>query len=553
MYNTLGQDFNSLNEDDFKTGKEYRDSKTYLKAANYFFNTQKFSAALNYYKKVYKHLPTNALLNYRIGICYLNLYPKYKAFDYITFAFEKNNNISKDILYQLGHVYQLKYSFDTAKLYYNKYIESLPKNNSSLIAKTNKRIQECNNGIELINNPLNVEIINLNEQINSPYSDYRPFISENDSMIIFTSRRANTTGGEKSPEDMMYYEDIFISYKNNDGTWQEARKISSLNTMSHDAAVGMSIDGKTLVYYDGNKNGGDLYICNYNRNKWSQLEALPQSINSQYSESSATFSPSGDTIYYISDNPTNSLGKKDIFYSIKNKRGKWQQPKNAGAIINTPYNEEGASMHPNGKEIYFSSEGHKSMGGYDIYVCHKLEDGGWSEPQNIGHPINTPDDDVFFVISKSGKHAYYSSVKEEGIGKQDIYKIKFPVMEEILVEKALYLPYDETPLFYEIQLETKTDVSANNNTARLNTNASSSSKTLLSILDTSRYAFNLSADYKRRKIKKMPDIYPVWNVNLTITGNKNEQKNAARLIKAKKPVTIKLPPAKSFNTKVVVK
>ena len=158
---------------------------------------------------------------------------------------------------------------------------------------------------------------------------------------------------------------------------------------------------------------------------WTKPEALGPNINSQYHESKACWSPDGKCLYFISNNPRNSMGGRDIFVSKLEKDGTWGPAESIGKTINTKYNEEGVFMHPDGRTLYFSSEGHNSMGGYDIFKSVKDSTGNWTEPVNVGYPVNTPGDDVFYTVSASGKKAYFASYREDGFGLYDIYEIRF--------------------------------------------------------------------------------------------------------------------------------
>ncbi|MCB0381723.1 MAG: PD40 domain-containing protein, partial [Flavobacteriales bacterium] len=146
-------------------------------------------------------------------------------------------------------------------------------------------------------------------------------------------------------------------------------------------------------------------------------------INSKNQETSACFSPDGNTIYFVSNRP-DGIGGKDIYKSTKNKDGKWGEAENLGRTINTIDDEDAVFLHADGKTLYFSSKGHKTMGGYDIFKS-TYEKGKWSTPENIGYPINTADDDVCFVLTASGEYGYYTSAKLDGKGKRDIYRVSF--------------------------------------------------------------------------------------------------------------------------------
>ncbi|HEY6976363.1 MAG TPA: OmpA family protein, partial [Chitinophagaceae bacterium] len=220
------------------------------------------------------------------------------------------------------------------------------------------------------------------------------------------------------------FEDLYVSYKKN-GAWSMAQDFGEpVNSEEHDATAGLSNDGSALFIYKNDKNdGGDLYESRLKGTSWRRPEHLNGNINTRYHESTISESYDGKTIYFVS-NRENGIGDRDIYFCTKDRKGNWITPTNAGAIINTKYAEEGVFLHPDGVTMYFSSQGHGTMGGYDIFKS-TLVNGKWTEPVNLGWPINGPDDDVFFVVSANGRRGYYSSAREGGFGDKDIYVITF--------------------------------------------------------------------------------------------------------------------------------
>lgn len=380
-----------------------------------------FTLAIDHYLKAQTFNPNNAMLNYKLGNCYLNSPDKKKSISYLESAVKLNLKVAADLHYLLGQAYHFNYEFEKAITEYSTYKESLsPTELAKLAKEVEKKTTEATYGKDLIKNPVRVFIDNLGSSINTIYPEYSPIITADESMLFFTSRRENTTGGEKDPLDFKYFEDIYLSYSIG-GTWNPVQNPGKpLNTDTHDATVGLSADGQTLLIYKG-ENGGDIYECKLDGNEWGKPDRLPKTINTNYHESGASFGPDGRTLYFVSDK-SGGFGGNDIYMSKKSAKDKWTEPVNLGNVINTEYDEEGVFMHPDGKTIYFSSKGHKTMGGYDIFKS-EFKDGKWSEPENIGYPINTTDDDVFFTISASGLHGYYSSAMPGGNGGQDIYMV----------------------------------------------------------------------------------------------------------------------------------
>ena len=416
--------------------------------------------AIKHYIKANKFNPDNALLNYKIGKCYLNTIQKTNSIAFFEKALKLDPNISQEINYLLGQAHQLNYEFDKAISKYNKYKQSLsPADITSFGKVIDKKIKECDNGKRLVNDSVRVFIDNLGDVVNSAYPEYNPIINADESMMIFTSRRDNTTGGNKDPSDNKYYEDIYITYKNNN-IWSSPKNPGkSLNTNYHNATMGLSPDGQKLFTYEGS-NEGDIYQCNLKGDKWSKPKKLGKNINTKYHESSASFSYDGKIIYFVSDK-SGGYGGNDIYMSEIDKKGKnWGKAVNLGPVINTPYNEEGVFMLPDGKTLYFSSKGHKTMGGYDIFKS-VYENGKWSEPENLGYPINTTGNDVSFSITASGEHGYYSSTKKGGIGEQDIYLMTFLGHEKPLIYNSednmlanIAEPISETVIEPTIEIKT---------------------------------------------------------------------------------------------------
>ncbi|MEO6884113.1 MAG: OmpA family protein [Bacteroidia bacterium] len=393
-----------------------------------------YNLALPSYLQANNFNPNNALLNFKIGSCYLYSAYKSKSLTYLQKAFSLNPNVDPQIHLLLGEGYHLNMDWDKAIGEFQLYLQNTPakKENMDNIAAANKGIEECNTGKEMVQHPVRVFIDNLGDAINTKYPEYGPLISADESEMIFTSRRPNTTGGQIDPGSGQYFEDLYISYFK-DGKWTPAEDMGPpIDTPDHDATAGLSADGQTLyVYRFKEKDGGDIYESDLQGDQWSKPERMSKKINSPYHESTVSLSPDGNTLYFVSDKP-GGLGGRDIYMTQKDDKGKWGDAQNLGPVINTKYDEEGCFIHPDGKTLYFSSKGHNTMGGYDIFKS-VYENGQWSEPVNLGYPINSADDDVFFVISGSGKHGYYASAKGDSYGDKDIYMITFLGPEKPLV------------------------------------------------------------------------------------------------------------------------
>lgn len=389
------------------------------------------------YESALKLSPENGEVNYQLGKLYLLTSQKEKSITVLLNALKTGKELNVDVYYYLGRAYHLNYEFDKAIGSYNEYIAKASKLDLMLLKSVSpeKRIAECESGKILVKDSAHVRIENVGEAINSKYSDVAPIISADGSVLYFTSNRPL-----KGDEEQAYalaqniYGSSFV-----DGKWETAKLLGKkINLKESNATVGLSVDGqKMIVYVDQNK--GDLFYSVLTGEKWSGLIALPEAINSRFHESTASYNYNGDKIYFVTNNYYNSFGKHDIFVSEKI-RSVWQPAENVGKEINTQYHEECVFMHPDGKTMYFSSQGHNSMGGFDIFKSSKQPDGTWGKPENLGYPINTPDDDLAFVISADGKTAYYSTRRADSYGMDDVYKITFEEPAEDSTKEEFFLP-----------------------------------------------------------------------------------------------------------------
>ncbi|WP_375436411.1 OmpA family protein [uncultured Hymenobacter sp.] len=414
----------------------------------YHSDPPRYEQALPHYLEAQKLNAENAQLNLKIGDCYLHSGFKPRALNYLRKAYQLNSGVDPRIHYLLGRGLHLNGKWKEAIAEYKQATPATgTKNTAAFTQDIQKKVQECENGRKLADKPVRVFIDNAGPGVNSPYPDYGPVISADESVILFTSRRQGSTGGEKDPESGGYFEDVYQSNREGD-TWSTARNLGeTVNSTGHDATVGLAPDAQRMLVYVED-NGGDLNEANLRGATWAKPQRLGNRINSKAHESSAAYSPDGKSLLFVSDKP-GGVGGRDIYKVDIDGRG---PAVNLGPTINTPYGEEGVFLHPDGKTMYFSSEGHSSMGGYDIFKS-TFQNGKWSAPENLGWPINTPDDDVFFVISASGRHGYYSSFRDDGMGSKDIYQITFlgpekpPMLsqeDQLLASRAL--PVKETLL-----------------------------------------------------------------------------------------------------------
>jgi Tol biopolymer transport system component len=385
---------------------------------------------LNIYREMLKEFTNDAVVNYRIGECYLDLKEWQLAVEYIQNAKNINEKVAPELNYKLGEAFHRINELDKSEVILTAYKTGLKKKNP--LYNVDKLLAEVSYAKKLMLAPVKVEILNLGKNINSRGGDYAPSLTADGQTMIFTSRRADTKGGAVDKAgDYKYFEDIYITkFDSISNDWTKALPIEGkLNTEGHDASLSISPDGNQIYIYrnDGTVYIGDIFVSKKRRSGiWGEPTALDKQINSSYFESSASLSADGNKLYFVSERQGKkygAIGKGDIYVVEKINKSTWGEPINLGSIINTPEDEISVYIHPDGKTLFFSSKGHLSMGGYDIFSSRLQLDGTWSAPENLGYPINTIDDDVHFVLNMDGKIGYYSTIREDGLGERDIYKI----------------------------------------------------------------------------------------------------------------------------------
>jgi outer membrane protein OmpA-like peptidoglycan-associated protein len=424
--------------------------KDHKKAVEMWLYDFNYMGALPIFEGLLSQDPTNAYLKFAVGDCYLH-HPtqKTKALEYLHSAADSITPSMEDYKFEdyktrlapfgayrmLGIAYRYNYQFDSGIAYLNKYKELLGDNITEAQTKEIEReIQMCKTGKLLVKYPVEIEVNNLGGVINGRHPDYAPVLSADEKTLIFTSRRGSE-GDPTDPNDFMFYEQIYITEKDEKGKWGKPKSISSnINEPgSHQATVGLSVDGQQLLIYSAKDNpNGDIYYTKLDGSEW--VKPIPfDAINSKASEVDACFNVDGTAIYF-SSNRKGGYGGFDIYKITKLPNGNWSFPQNLGPEINTAFDDRAPYIHPDGVTLFFASNGHETMGGLDIFQTVQDEQGKWMKPENIGYPINTTDDDVFYVTTVDGKRSYYSSYKIDGFGEKDIYMLDILTQTE---EKAL--------------------------------------------------------------------------------------------------------------------
>ncbi len=371
------------------------------------------------YLSLYDLLQENANIQYKIGNCYLNIpFEKTKAIPYLEMAVKNTNYKAKeesfnetqaplDAYFSLGNAYRVNNELDKAISTYKKFRDLQAEKNVMANADfINQQIFSCQNAKILMETPVKINKENLGEKINIVSLNLYPAVSGDESTIVYTCKF-----GE---EDVIYY-----SWKEG-GEWTAPIDITSQIGSDRDcSSTSLNYNGTELYVYKIDDFDGNIYVSYFENGQWGKIQKLNRNINTKYYESHASISKNGETLYFTS-NRKGSIGGLDIYKSEKDKNGDWGRAVNLGPAINTPFNENTPFITDNDSLLFFSSEGYFSMGGYDIFKAKRSKD-GWGNPINLGSPINTTDDDLFFQPINNGYNAYYSMLS--GYKSMEIFRL----------------------------------------------------------------------------------------------------------------------------------
>lgn len=415
------KDYFKLDKDGFKVAlDQLEDGDELFEMGEYYMKD-----AIPFYEKANRFNPNNDALNYKLGTCYYFTRKNEEAIKHLEKAKQLNPLINRKLNKYLGKSYQRNFEWDKAIVAYEFYMASRLPDEQMDVDLAKKYIVECKNGKRFSEDPVRVWVDNLGPNINTEYHEYGVAINADATLMMFSSRRPGNIGELIDPATNDYYEDIYTS-EFIDDEWTLATNLGEpINDKGHNASIALSNDGMELILFKGNERTlGDLYVTDKYSGTYENAHELGKYINTKYHESSASISPDRRKIYFVSDRPE-GYGGRDIYVSQWDERKEEFGPAiNIGPTINTQYDEEGVFIHPDGKTLYFSSQGHDSMGDYDIFVS-TWDGNSWTRPVNLGFPINSPDIDVFFLVSANKRYGYFTSEKEGGYGLRDIYRIEF--------------------------------------------------------------------------------------------------------------------------------
>jgi tetratricopeptide (TPR) repeat protein len=429
--------------------------KKTLREADLAFEMDDFKNAESRYMSIWKQDSLNDNINLNLAVCKFRL--KELPDSVLYFLRRADRSTKPEVQFYEGKLYHLTHRFNEAIEHYQQYKKTPQGKREVNDMEVDRLITISQRAADMMAHPHKASIKNIGSSINTKYDEYVPLISTDERIMYFTSRRPGGVGN-KTDAWGKYYEDIYMT-EVVDGFWKEPVNIGPpVNSETHDACVAVSADLQQMIVYRTTADGlsGDLYHTEQTEKGWGPLAKYGVEINSDAKEFSATFNLENNVIYFSSDR-AGGFGGKDIYRTVRLPNGNWSLPWNLGPNVNTPYDEDAPFLHIDGTTLYFSSKGHETMGEYDVFKTTISEDNQFSKAENLGFPINTVGEDIFFVLSADGRHGYYSSLNENpteiGYESEDIYFIDMRYSEEdIKVRKGLCLDAEGKPLTAKITL-----------------------------------------------------------------------------------------------------
>lgn len=406
---------------------------------------EEYELALPNYFKLIEEGWENANIHFSIGMCYMNMPGQTmqaipyleKASQNVSANFKEGNykeeRAPEEAWFYLAKAYRVNNMFEKAIVAFKEFKSTLSPSDVYFHEFTDLQIQTCGNAKQFMENP-----IRFTEEL-IPFSEdgrnYNPVISGDGTQFAFTAYQE-----VKDPytQEESYF--AIIYYTESDGhDWKKPKDITfDIESDGYFSSVAMSYDGSQMLLYRDDYGNGNIYVTEKEGRKWGRASKLGKNVNSRENETHASFSKDGNTLFFVSD-VIGGIGGKDIYMSLKDKKGRWGTPTNLGSTINTVFEEETPFLAEDGKTLYFASEAHNSIGGYDIFKSVRDNEGNWSEPQNLGYPINSSADDLFYLPIGDGTSAYMARLPEGGT-ESKIYKIEYPE-----TERVIELAVEDTP------------------------------------------------------------------------------------------------------------
>jgi outer membrane protein OmpA-like peptidoglycan-associated protein len=398
-------------------------NKKALSEAERFYGIKSYDQALPLFLEAIQAGEKDPMVHYKTGVCYQksdNSNERLKAIPYLEYAAGKATGLPNTVYFELGELYLKDENIQKALEHFNKY-KDLTKADKVAQAKTTAAIDACHTATGLMSVPRDIKVHNFGSIINTTFTEYNPVVSADESVMAFTALRPNT-GKTRSGDK--YIEEVYISY-NQAGSWSEP-KVIPIASEHNVGTAGISADGQKMLIFMGSvTDPGSLFMVTKSGESWSKPSLIAPTINNpKFLESTASITPDGKTIYFASDR-TGGQGGLDLWRTQMQANGTWSAPVNLGPEVNSKANEDAPFIHPDQKTLFFTSDGHKSMGGRDVFVTRFINN-KWTNPENMGYPVNTTSNDNYFTLIADGTRAYFSSDRKGGAGAQDIYYLDMP-------------------------------------------------------------------------------------------------------------------------------
>ena len=415
-------------------GQNSKDLNLKIQGANQLMVEKKYSIAKDLWLEIVELQPKNANINYKTGVCLIeSSNSKLESLKYLKVAAEKinkyyspfDNTITTapiEANFYLGKSYHINELQDSAIKYLNKF-KDLASKKHYLKSENLRLIKWCENRKIIADNSENHKILNEFENTNTAYDDFNPLVSKDGNTIIFSSNK--TMSGDKNKEIFEissgnHFTDMYIIYKDlKNEFWMDSKLLKFSKTKTNQIVLGKSNDIEKVFFTNGEENSKGINTISYSRKKQNFSYAKEFLELSGFNISSLMITDDGQNLYF-SSSKSGGYGGKDLWVCVR-ENNTWSKPSNMGASINSEHDEICPFLHTDGKTFFYSSNGEKSIGGYDVFSCQKESDQIWNNSKNIGTPINTVNDEIYFSTSSDGKKAYYSSTNSQQ--NLDIYSV----------------------------------------------------------------------------------------------------------------------------------
>lgn len=429
MRSTLFLLFLSLSAIITVSAQDKKAFKSQFLEAEYFFTIGEYKEARFIYSELLKEDPGNANLEFLIAACYLSTdEEKSKAIKYLESAVlsispgyregsYKEKNAPPEAMFALARAYHIHNQLDKAEECYGKYRDIMQMKDPAQIEFVYKQIESCKLAEKMLKNPIPFKRTPFFSEVNVYASNNAAVLAQSDSIMIFLREKA-------------FYTAVMMTRLEN-GMWTTPNVINDqLGVDEKCNLCSISPDGKDLYLSLQEDQIYDIYVSHYKRGRWSKIEKLNSNINSFYSETHATVTADGKTLYFTSDRP-GGIGAMDIWVSQKDAKDEWGMPTNLGKPVNSVYSEETPFINDKGDLLFFSSMGHPTMGGFDVFYSSLLPTGKWSFPANLGYPVSTCDDDLFYYPLGQGRQALYSGFMDQGEERLKVYLVNLDTSVQV--------------------------------------------------------------------------------------------------------------------------